>query len=83
MLVLLDVQVVCARQACSTGKLESEFRIVQRRFKYVRDNSALVSAHAENLALFIDTIDTVRRIMLGCDEDGLAGDVIHALVSRQ
>ena len=42
--------------------------------KDLRDNGALANAHAENLALLIPLIP-LRRIMLGCDEDGLAGDI--------
>ena len=76
LLVLLNVKVICTWKVGPTGELESQFGIVQCR-EDIRDDGILVDVHAQNLTLLIHADDTMRSLMFGRDEDGLAGDSVH------
>ena len=75
-LILRYVQIVGTGKISSTRKLERELRIVESR-EDVRDDGLLIDVDAENLALLVDTNDSVRALMLSSDEDGLARDTVH------
>lgn len=76
LLILLDVKVIRTREIAAAGKLERKLGVVERA-ENVRDDRVLIHADAEHLALFVDTNDTIRRLVLSSDENGLAGDTVH------
>ena len=76
LLILLDVEVVCTRQVGTARELECELGVVERR-KDVRNDRLLVHADAKDLTLLVDADNTVRRLMLRRDEDGLTRNSVH------
>ena len=76
LLVLLDIQIVRSRKISPTSELEGQFGIVQCR-EDIRNDGIFVDIHAQNLALLVDTNDTVRSLVFSRNEDGLAGNPVH------
>lgn len=76
LLVLLDIQIIRAREVCPTSELEGQFGIVQRG-ENIRNDGIFVDIHAQNLTLLVHTNDTIRSLMLGRDEDSLSGNSVH------
>lgn len=75
-MVLLNVKVICTGKIGPTGELEGQFGIVQCR-EDIRDDGILVDVHAQNLTLLIHTDDTMRSLVFGRYEDGLARNSVH------
>ena len=73
---MLDIEVVRARQVGSTCKFEGKLSVVERG-QDVWYNRLLINIHAENLALLVDSDDSIGGLVLSGDEDGLARDTVH------
>lgn len=76
LLVLPHIQVIRTRQVRSARKLERKLRIIERA-QDIRDNRVIVNANAKHLTTPVDTNDTVRRLMLGSNKDGVSADPVH------
>lgn len=76
MLVLLDVQIISTRQIPPARQLKRQLGVVWVG-EDVWDHSLLVHIDTENLTLFVNTDDTVRRLVLRGHEDSLSGDTVH------
>jgi hypothetical protein len=82
LLVLLDIQVVCARQVPSACQFEGKLCVVQSG-KDIRYYSLLIDVDAEDLSLLVDTDDTVGRLVLRSYKDSLAGNTVHVYASAR
>ena len=76
MLVLFDIEVVCAWQIGSARKLEGEFGVIKCR-EDVGDDGLLINVDAEDLTLLVDTNDTVGRLVVGGDKNRFTGNAVH------
>jgi len=74
----LNVQVVHSRQIGTAGKLERQL-CVGKTAQDIWNDCPLVDADTENLALPVDTNNTIRGFVLRGDENGLATYAVHIL----
>lgn len=76
LLVLLDIQIICARQISPACELERQFGVVEC-CQDIRDHRVVVDADAEDLSLPVDTEDSIAGVVFASHEDSLAGDTVH------
>lgn len=76
LLVLLDVEIVGTWQVSAASQFECKFRVVECR-QDVRNDRLFINVHAQNLALLVNTDETLRCLVFSRNEDGFARDSIH------
>lgn len=76
LLILFNIKVISARKVSPASQLERQLCVVQA-LENVGNDRLLIDVDTEDLPLFVNADNTIRRFVLSRDEDRLSGDTVH------